>query len=296
MITVFGATGRVGGKVVEQLLQAGEPVRALSRSAEKLSALEKRGATAMTGEASDVNYLSRAFADVDAAFIVMPHDVHAADYHAEQDLIGTSLAAALSAAGVRHIVFLSSVGADQPEGTGVVTSLHRQERRLEHLPKSNVLMLRAGWFYENLFESLPLIREQGIVADAIAPDLRIPMIATRDIARIAAEALLSRDWQGVKTREISGPRDLTYPHIVRIIAQKLGLPDLAYVQMSYDDMIGALQQAGFSSDVAAQYVGLSRGLNEGRVVAREAHGARHVGETALESFADELAAAYRQLA
>ena len=281
-------------------ISGGNKAISLGRSAEKLSALEKRGATAMTGEASDVNYLSRAFADVDAAFIVMPHDVHAADYHAEQDLItdliGTSLAAALSAAGVRHIVFLSSVGADQSEGTGVVTSLHRQERRLEHLPKSNVLMLRASWFYENLFESLPLIREQGIVADAIAPDLRIPMIATRDIARIAAEALLSRDWQGVKTREISGPRDLTYPHIVRIIAQKLGLPDLAYVQMSYDDMIGALQQAGFSSDVAAQYVGLSRGLNEGRVVAREAHGARHVGETALESFADELAAAYRQLA
>ena len=296
MITVFGATGRVGSKVVELLLQAGESVRALGRSTQKLAALEQRGASIIAGEAGDADYLSHAFAGSDAAFIVMPHDAGAPDYRAEQDLIGTSLAAALSHAAVPHVVFLSSIGADQAEGTGVLTSLYRQERRLERLAKSNVLMLRASWFYENVLESLPLIKEQGIVADAIDPELRMPVIATQDIARIATRALIARDWKGVQMQEISGPRDLTYRAIVDVLRQKLSRPDLAYVQMPYEDMIGALVQAGFSRDVAIQYVGLSRGLNEGRVAARDAHGPRHIGETTFESFADDIAIAYRHLA
>ena len=292
MIAVLGATGRVGRQVVEQLLAAGQRVRAIARSRRKLAELEARGASVFCGDANDSAFLAAAFTDVDGVFIVMPHDVRSNDYHAEQDRLGEAIAYALRSAAVRRIVFLSSIGAEQPVDTGVLGSLHRQEQRLHQLG-TNVLMLRPGSFYENFFESLPVIKEQGVLADAYTPDALVPMIATRDVATIAARAVLARDWTGVSVREITGPRDLTYPSIARIIGAAIDKRGLEYVQLPYDAMAEAFLQAGFSSDVARQYVGLSRAINEGRVAALGAHGKRHVGTTSFETFASELATAYR---
>ena len=53
MITVMGASGRVSGRIAELLLESGEKVRALGRSAEKLAGVASRGAEVLTGDASD---------------------------------------------------------------------------------------------------------------------------------------------------------------------------------------------------------------------------------------------------
>jgi uncharacterized protein YbjT (DUF2867 family) len=51
MIAVMGATGNIGRRISEQLLQAGVTVRALGRSAEKLAGLKSQGAEVLTGDA-----------------------------------------------------------------------------------------------------------------------------------------------------------------------------------------------------------------------------------------------------
>lgn len=61
------------------------------------------------------------------------------------------------------------------------------------------------------------------------------MIATRDIADVAARALRQRDWRGVVVRELLGERDLTFAEATRIIGARIGKPDLSYVQFPYAD-------------------------------------------------------------
>jgi uncharacterized protein YbjT (DUF2867 family) len=78
------------------------------------------------------------------------------------------------------------VGADLAEGTGPIAGLHAQEERLRRLPGINVLILRPATYFENFYATLGLIKHQGINGGAVAPDLRMPMIATRDIADVAA--------------------------------------------------------------------------------------------------------------
>ena len=72
MITVMGATGHVGGRITELLLDAGEPVRALGRSTDKLASAVGRGASVLTGDAGDVSFLTQAFRGADAAFTLLP--------------------------------------------------------------------------------------------------------------------------------------------------------------------------------------------------------------------------------
>ena len=86
----------------------------------------------------------------------------------------------------------------------------------------NVLLLRPVSFFENFYDSLELIRQEGIVADCVAPDLAMPMVATRDIAEGAATALRARDWSGVAVRELLGPRDLSYAEATSILAERIG--------------------------------------------------------------------------
>ncbi|MBN2622641.1 MAG: NAD(P)H-binding protein [Acidimicrobiales bacterium] len=292
MITVMGATGNTGRKITAALLAAGEDVRALGRDRTKLAALADAGAEVRAGDAGDPTFLAEAFRGADAVYALLPVDLAAPDYHTHQSQVGEATVASVRAAGVRHVVVLSSIGAEVPSGTGFITSLHRQEARWRALADEgvvDVLLLRPGAFYESFRAALPVIAQEGVNADAVAPDVRIPMVATADIAAAAAAALVARDWQGVEVRELVGPRDLSYAEATSILGTALGRPDLAYVQLPYGEMTQVLIGAGLSADVARHAVEMARAFNDGLI---RTTGARRLdAPTPFEDVAAELAAA-----
>jgi uncharacterized protein YbjT (DUF2867 family) len=127
----------------------------------------------------------------------------------------------------------------------------------------------------------------------VKADLAIPMVATRDIADAAAKALKAREWKGVVVRDLLGPRDLSYVEATRIIGEKVGKPDLQYVQFSYDDQANALVQAGLSESFANLYVEMTRAFNDRTINPRRT--AENTTPTRFEDFADELAQAYAMM-
>ena len=179
MIAVMGASGHTGQRVAELLLDSGEKVRALGRSREKLAALEKKGAEVWTGDAADARFLASAFQGADGVFTMVPPDPRAPDYRTLQDRIGEATSSALRESGVRKVAFLSSLGSELPAGTGPIAGLHAQEERLRSLQGVDTLLLRPGYFFENFYQTLGLIKHQGINGSAIAPDVPISMIAPR---------------------------------------------------------------------------------------------------------------------
>ena len=292
MIAVMGASGNTGGEVSRRLLAEGELVRVLGRSAERLEALEAAGAEAVTGDATDPEYLVGAFAGSDAVYTLMPYDVTHPDYHAQQNDLGSAVAEAIAKAGVPKVVALSAVGADVAEGTGVIASLHAQETRLRALEGVDVLFLRSGAFYEAFFGSLEFIAATGFMGDVVAPDTEVPMVASRDVAAFAAQALLSGDFSGKVEQELLGPRDLTHAEAAAILGESIGRPGLEYVQMPQDEMRGILAEAGLSESMAAELVAFGEALNDGTI---RAHGPRDASltPTTFEAFTDELARAFQ---
>jgi uncharacterized protein YbjT (DUF2867 family) len=293
MITVMAATGRIGKRITEQLLKANVKVRALGRSKNKLSQLNNAGAETFAGEADAAAFLAGAFRGADAVYTLLPYDPQESAYYAQQSRVGEAIIEAVRQSGVRHVVFLSSVGADQPTGTGMIESMHAQEQRLRRLEGTNVLILRPGPFFENLYGILELIKHEGISGDSFAPDLPLPMVATRDIADAAVEALQARNWKGVAVRELLGQRDISFAEVTRIIGERIGKPDLEYVQFPYADTVKALTQFGFSENIATLEVEVTRAANDGRIKSREGRNLENTTPTRFEDFADELARAYQ---
>ena len=156
------------------------------------------------------DYLASTFAGADAVYTLTAFDPTLPNYHADQDRRGEAIASAIRQSGVRHVVALSALGSELASGNGFIASLHRQERRLRALDGVNLMILRPGAFFEGFYAALDTIRHEGVVADSVAPEAKVPMIATADIAAVATGALQERNWSGIVVRELLGLRDLTY--------------------------------------------------------------------------------------
>lgn len=272
MYTILGATGNVGRKIVETLVAKRGKVRMVARSGERLRPLVGKHAEAFAGDILDTEFLTQAFIGAEAVFTLIPPNFKAENFMAYADKAGESIARALQAAKVTQVVNLSSVGGELPSGTGPVAGLHRQEERLNRITGLNVLHLRAAYFMENLLAGIELIKTRGINSSAVRGDLRMPMIATRDIAAFAAERLMKRDIVGTSVVYLLGPRDLTFAEATVTIGIKIGQPNLQYVTFPYAEAEKGLIAAGLSPDMSRLYAEMSRAFNEGRIMAKREDG------------------------
>lgn len=293
MIVVMGATGNIGRKVTEQLLAEGRKVRGIARGKEKLAALAAKGAEAMAGDASDPEFLKRAFAGAESILTMIPTNLQAADIKAYQDRIGDDIIQAIRESGAKYVVEISSMGGQTEQGNGIVAGLARQEKRTDSLPGVNVLHLRPGYFMENLLASVQMVKTMGILGSPIRPDAKVHLIATADIARYAAERLVKKDFTGKSVHEMLGSRDYTMAEAATILGRAIGKPDLPYVQFPYEDAAKAMAGMGMAPSVVEAFMDMNRGFNEGRVFSTRARTASNTTPTRLEDFAPVFAAEYK---
>jgi uncharacterized protein YbjT (DUF2867 family) len=297
MYTVLGATGHIGSVITRKLLEKGEKVRVVGRSTARLQPLVQRGAEAFIAEVHDLEALTRAFTDVRAAFLMIPPGLTSPDYSAEQTRATDAISQAVQDSDLHYAVNLSSFGAQAEAGSGPILGLHFAETKLNAVEKLNVLHLRAGYFFENHLASIGMIQMMGAFGGALKGDLPIPMIATRDIGAYAAERLLKLDFNGKRTQELLGERDLTMNEVATIMGKGLNRPDLRYVQFPYDQVKQVLVQMGTPAVTADYFIEMFRGINEGIVVATETRGAENTTPTSFETFVkDVFVPAYQGLA
>jgi uncharacterized protein YbjT (DUF2867 family) len=290
VIAVVGATGHIGAVLTEELLRKGHEVRALGRNKAKLAALASKGAKTKTAAFDDASGLTEALQGADAAFTMISPSYGEDKFSAWQDRSGEAIVKAVSKAGVKHVLDLSSVGAQHPSGTGPIAGLHRQEKRLEGVSGLNVLHLRASYFMENHYWSIPTIKSAGVNGSPIKPDLLFSEVATVDIGRKAAERLDKLDFKGRVVVEFGGPRELTLKEATAILGRAIGKPDLLYVQFPYEDAEKAIIGSGMKPEMAKLMVDMYRGFNEGRCVPEVP--IRDRGVVTLEDFASGFAQAF----
>jgi uncharacterized protein YbjT (DUF2867 family) len=240
------------------------------------------------GDLGNTTFLTEALRGADAVFAMIPPNYNAPDLRAYHLRIATSLAESLQMAGVPRVVALSSSGASLPSGTGPIADLHTFEKRLQAIPGLSVVALRPTLFMEDHLASIPLIKSAGINGSAARADIALAMIATRDIAAIAAEYLLAPTFEGYIVRDLLGPHDYTHREATAILGAAIGKPDLAYVELSYEDFRQGLLGAGFSASAADAYVEMYMAINAGCIQNTVRRNALNTTPTTLEEFAREV--------
>jgi uncharacterized protein YbjT (DUF2867 family) len=211
--------------------------------------------------------LDRAFKGAEGAYVLLPPSYRSSQVRVDNGRRAKTIATAVEAAGVAHIVVLSSVGAQQPDGTGPILSIHDAEATFSRT-RAAVTFLRAAYFMENLGGSLYAVG-QGVLPTFLLADRAIPMVATRDIG-LAAARLLAAGGSGKQVIELAGPREYSPRDVAAALGRIVGKP-IAAQQEPEEGMAAALMGAGMNAEWARLFQELTHGVNTGRVASEGGH-------------------------
>lgn len=286
MFLVAGVSGNTGRVAAATLLEKKQPVRVLVRNEEKGKPWREKGAEVAIASLDDAAGLARALEGVKGAYLLLPPDMHATDYLGRGRRFLGAMVEALGNARVPHVVFLSSLGAQHAKGNGPVAILHDAEKRLGGLRATRATFIRAGYFMENFRSVLEVARTQGTLPCLFDTSLRIPMIATSDIGRTAAQALL--DPPAYKDIiELESLQEWSYDDAARILSKLLGRSVKA-VRIPDENAVPTLLQLGFSESMAPLFKEMAEGIESG-IMRFQGDDARHVrGPTTLENVLAKL--------
>jgi uncharacterized protein YbjT (DUF2867 family) len=168
----------------------------------------------------DATALAAAFSGAQAAFILLPPTFDPTPGFAEARAFIDAVKSALVAARPGRVVCLSTIGA-QAAQPNLLTQLSMMEQALSELDLP-ICFLRPGWFMENAVWDIASAREQGVITSFLQPlDKAVPMVATADVGRVAAE-LLQESWSGRRIVELEGPRRVAPNDIAATLGGILG--------------------------------------------------------------------------
>lgn len=220
MYAITGITGKVGGALARELLAAGQPVRAVVRDTTRAAVWAERGCEIATAFMDDAASLADAFTGAAGVFILLPPVFDPEPGFPEARKVIEAVSAALLKARPERVVCLSTIGA-QADESNLLTQLTLMEQALREMPMP-VTFLRPGWFMENAAWDVASARDDGAIASYLQPlDKPVPMVATADVGRVAAE-LLQQTWHGVRVVELEGPRRVSPDELARAFSRILG--------------------------------------------------------------------------
>jgi len=216
-ILVFGATGRVGRHVVDQLVGRGSAVRVLTRDPSKADFPAE--VEIAQGDLLDIEALRAAFTGVDAFFLL--NAVTGDEF--TQALIALNIAREM---GVDRLVYLSVIHADRFVNVPHFAVKFGAERMIEQMGFSAPI-LRPSYFIDNDHMSKDVIVGQGVYPMPIGGK-GLAMVDARDIAEVAAIELIRRVQAPgilpVETINLVGPDTLTGSDVAAIWSDVLGRP------------------------------------------------------------------------
>jgi len=267
MFIVLGASGNTGKVVAETLLTQKKKVRVVLRDAAKGQAWKEAGADVSIADVEDGAALERAFSGAEGAYVLLPPNFSSSQVRVDNNRRASAIAAAVEAAGVPHVVMLSSVGAQQADGTGPVLGLRDAEATFTRAHAA-VTFVRAAYFMENWGGALYAVA-QGVLPTFLLADKAIPLVATRDIGTAVAR-LLAEGGSGKRVIELAGPREYSPRDVAAALARIVGKP-IAVQQAPEEAMAPALMGAGMNAEWARLFQELTHGLNAGIVVWEGGH-------------------------
>jgi len=280
MFTVFGASGNTGAVVANELLTRGVKVRVVARDEAKVKALVARGAEFFKGDVLDGALVEQALMGAEGAYLLLPPDVTSNDLVTRNQQIAKNYAAALSKTGVKHVAFLSSVGAHLPSGTGPITTAHNAEKILGAVTSTKFTFVRAAYFMENILGYAGAMKGDGVLpVFGGGEGYPFPMVATRDIGHVAAEALLSPP-STTEIVNLSGPTNQSFTDAAKY-ASAILKREVKATPLPIEAMVPALTGFGMSANAANLFREMTEAFGKG-IVSWDGNGRTVRGKISLE--------------
>lgn len=263
MYVVAGATGNTGSVAAETLLSKGKQVTVIVRSAEKGEPWRAKGAKVAVAGLDDTLKMREILAGAEGAYLLIPPSYQLANYIEDRRRLIDALAAAVGASQVPQVVLMSSSGGHLPSGAGMILVNHMGEEAIKPVAR-NLTILRPGGFVENWEPVLSAAKANGVLPTFHSPQHKLTMIATADVGRFVAEALLNPA-RGRRILNLAGPEEYSPEDIARILGSLFG-HEVRVVNPPMSAAVATFVKAGFSEDAAKLFQEMFAASNAGKLV------------------------------
>jgi NAD(P)H dehydrogenase (quinone) len=285
MYVITGITGQVGGVIGRTLLAARKPVRAVVRNADKGREWSERGCDVALATIEDAASLATAFKGAEAVFVLVPPIFDPRPEFPEAQAIGAAVRSALDIARPGRVVYLSTIGA-QASQTNLLSQHGMIEKAISTVPMP-LTVLRPGWFMENCSWDVAPARARGVIPSFLQPlDKPVPMVATADIGKVAAE-ILQEPWSGHRLVELEGPKRITPNEVGATFARLLGKP-VRMEAVPRESWEALFRSQGMKNPQPR--IRMLDGFNEGWITFEQGEAGTRKGSTTLEFVLKELMA------
>jgi uncharacterized protein YbjT (DUF2867 family) len=276
MYAITGITGKVGGEIARNLIADGQSVRAVLRDKTKAANWAAKGCEVAIAEMENAEQLAAAFSGARGVFILPPSDFDPEPGYPQAKRVIDCVTRALMTARPQRIVCLSTIGADAAHDN-LLTQRTLMERSLSATGLA-VTFLRPGWFMENALWDVASARDEGVVRSFLQPaDKAFPMVATRDVGRLAAD-LIQQDCTETRIVELEGPARVSANDLAQTFAAVLRRPVRVEI-VSRESWDGLFRAQGMKNP--RPRMRMLDGFNEGWIEFRD-HGRSAVkGKTPL---------------
>jgi uncharacterized protein YbjT (DUF2867 family) len=244
------------------LLARREATTVFVRDGKRAVEWRRRGADAAVGSLDADAFVSETLRNASGFFVLLPENVPPDDFHPARRRLADAIARAVTTSGVPHVVLLSALAAVLPEGNGPAKDLHYLEQQLR-ATGATVTTLRAAYFQDNVGAVMAAAQQTGVYPNFMpSADAAFPMIATADIGRFAAAALVDPPGRS-EIVDLLGPS-----YSVNQVAERLGTAigrPLQVVDVPTARHVAALMDAGMPPQVAEAVAELFALLAAGRI-------------------------------
>ncbi|MFY9549720.1 MAG: SDR family oxidoreductase [Thermoanaerobaculia bacterium] len=246
LITVTGSTGTIGSELVRLLSDAGAPTRAVFRNANRVRSL--RSVVWLQSDLRDADLLEATLAGTTRLFLLSDNargfgNLQIATLRAAQNV------------GVEHVVKLSALGASDHSQSWIAREHWEVEQALQQTSMSWTL-LRPHAFMQNwLGEVAESVRAESVIRSPIG-DGRVPFIDTRDIAAVAAEALLQPESHAGRKYFLTGGEAVGYADLAAALTEVTGRM-VTYRPITMDETRARMEAEGAPRDQIAALLAIS---------------------------------------
>lgn len=257
VITVIGSTGTIGSELVDLLSKSGATVRAVLRNINRVR--EIHGVVWVQADVSDAFLLEATLAGTDRLFLLTGN--RSGFGKTQIEIINTA-----ELLGVKHVVKLSALGASPRTKSGLALEHWEAEQALENT-KMTWTILRPHAFMQNwLGEEAKTVKEEGAIYAAIG-DGKVPFVDARDIAAVAAEALLYPEKHQGQRYVLTGGEAIGFKKLAEALSKAIGKP-VVYKSLSMEEMRTRMEQQGIPTKSILSLLALAAYQKAGGAIER----------------------------
>lgn len=233
-IAMLGSLGNINRYVIPELINQGHDVTVVTSSDKRVSLIEELGAIPAVGTMADVDFLTETFTGKEVVYLMISGTGAGLDLNQEMQNQGKIFREAITKAGVKKVVQLSSIGAEAGSEAGSLHAYKYLETELKKMSGVDIAFVRPVGFYNNLYSNLDSIKKEQAIYSNVPADVQQKYVAPNDIAAVVLPLILDTP-KGVTVR-FAVSDTFSMKEFIHELAEVANLPDLHSVEITDEQL------------------------------------------------------------